>query len=978
MPLCSLDYLFELSENGTFKENMALAGYNEPVSSAFMMLRPARGDYEQIMSILESRDANILASSPDLKFDEVNGWGHVIQPPDHWRTRYGLNSGRQWNFPAAFADQGLLYHWIKYVKQNVTLFIGNEIEHWTSSADSTGPVLEATVKDALKGYECPSRLEFPYDKHTKPPYDMEGQMWHFWDEKPWMVRNVKAVMRDNTKAFRAYKMWFEALSKVKRRLYIGFDLEKELRESTPSALSTTENDMKKTLQRKHAYVFLIAGIDSAKPRGYRGIFYSILVNAHRLEVSGSQADIVVLVQMHVKSKANVLHKTDLDRLRAYPNIVIHYLPKPVMPLSFYELQLQKFYILELTQYRRVMYVDADVMLLCNLDYLFHLSERGILKDNIVMAGNNEPAVGHFMMLRPGAGEYKRLMDIVDERDNRILASPTKEFNVTLGWGHTIQSPDRWRARYNRKSGSRWDFPAAYADQGLAYHWVKYVKQSASVFVGNDVENWSSSPNSSGPELESTLVDVLKWHECPARLQLPTDALSQPPYDLEGQMWHFWNNRPWMQTLEDLITFASSDKAEHRPFQMWVNTLDQVKARLNIRINVDKTLRKTPQWNPWTLQQDFQNSLKRKYAYAYLIASCDPENPLGYSGMLYGIMVNAQILENWGSTADIVLMVQMAHDSNSDTLSEEDVKKLQAYPRIVLRYLPKPQVAMTFYEIQLEKFRVLELFQYRRVIFMDADVMPLCNFDYFFHLSETGYFKENMVMAGNNEPANGGFMMLRPGIGEYQQLLHIIEARDSSILESSANFSFDQDIGWGHIIRPPDRWRSRYDRMTGTRWDFSASFCDQGLMYHWAKYVKKSVSLFAGNAVENWSSSDNSTEPVLEGRLVDALKGHECPSRMKFQHDRFAKPPYDLEGQFKHFDGKDTKPWTMKNLTMILNPNRSQYLGYQMWFGALEQVKSRLKIQVDFEKGVRLRSTMKHWSDKQDFLNILKRKGSMIY
>jgi alpha-N-acetylglucosamine transferase len=971
MPLCSLDYLFVLSENGTFKENMALAGNNEPADGSFMMLRPGIEEYQQLLSVVESRDANILASSQNLTFDKLAGWGHVIQSPDRWRTRYSIKSGTKWNFPSAFSDQGLLYHWIKYVKKNATLFIGNEVENWSAAAEKPSPVLEATLVDSLKGYECPLRLEFPHDRHTKPPYDMEGQVWHFWGEKPWMMQNVDSIIRDDTNAFRAYKLWFQAFDQMKNKLGVnaGSDMLKELKRNPLPGQWLTEIDMKQSLARKHAYAFLVAGVDPRRPRGYRGLLFSIMVNAHTLETSGSQADIVILIQMHFSTRATALPKFDLDNLKAYPNIVIHYLPKPTFMRSMYELSTrEKFYILELTQYHRVLYLDADVMLLCNLDYLFHLSERGMLKENIVMAGGNEPAVGHFMMLRPGKDEYKHLMEIVDENERHVLATENMTFDQTLGWGHEIQPPDRWRAPYDRSTGTSWDFPAAYANQGLVYHWTKYVKQSVSLFVGNEVENWSKSANSNGPVLESTLVDILKDHQCSTRLLQP-----QPPYDLRGQMWHFWDIKPWIQSNSIQTRLMQSDKVEHQPFQVWFHTLDKVTRRLNITLNVDKMLRRSPQWTSGNLGQEFQSSLERRFAYAYLIASCNPDHPQGYRGLLYGILVNAQILQNWGSTADIVLMVQMAHDSRLDTLPDEDVLKLKAYSRIVIRYLPKPRIAPTFYEVQFEKFRILDLFQYRRVLFMDADVMPLCNLDYLFNLSDAGFFKENMVVAGNNEPANGGFMMLRPGIGEYRHLRSIVETRDANILASSADLSFDPVLGWGHIIQPPDQWRTRYNRLTGTYWNFSAGYCDQGLVYHWVKYVKRSASLFAGNEVENWSSTNNSTDPVLEATFVDALKGHECPSGTLFARDAFAKPPYDMEGQFRHFGGKDAKPWMITNLAKVLNPNNTQYLDYQMWFEALDQVKSRLKIQVDLAKDLRQDYQMKHWTDKDDFKIVLERQ-----
>ncbi len=149
------------------------------------------------------------------------------------------------------------------------------------------------------------------------------------------------------------------------------------------------------------------------------------------------------------------------------------------------------------------------------------------------------------------------------------------------------------------------------------------------------------------------------------------------------------------------------------------------------------------------------------------------------------------------------------------------------------------------------------------------------------------------------------------------------------------------------------------------------------MYHWTKYVKKSVSIFIGNEVENWSSFDNAEDPILEATLLDALKGHECSSRMLFQFDMFAKPPFDLEGQFAHFDGENSKPWTIKNAAAILNPNRTEYLGYHMWFRAFDQVKRKLKLHVDLERDIRPSNTMKHWTAREDFEMILKRKEGVF-
>ena len=186
--------------------------------------------------------------------------------------------------------------------------------------------------------------------------------------------------------------------------------------------------------------------------------------------------------------------------------------------SFYETVLNKFHILELTEYRRVLLMDGDVMPLSNLDYLFELSDdnkhgpgNSTLKQNVVVSGPWEPANAGFFMLAPGEGEYDRINQIIHTRQKKasVIVNAVK-FNQTEGWGHVIEAPDQWIAR--RSSGRNWDFHFAFSDQGLCtlqlhrihsmltfchfctptvYHWTKYVKQDVSIVFFDKVENWSA-------------------------------------------------------------------------------------------------------------------------------------------------------------------------------------------------------------------------------------------------------------------------------------------------------------------------------------------------------------------------------------------------------------------------------------------------------------------------------------------------------
>ena len=165
-------------------------------------------------------------------------------------------------------------------------------------------------------------------------------------------------------------------------------------------------------------------------------------------------------------------------------------------------------------------------------------------------------------------------------------------------------------------------------------------------------------------------------------------------------------------------------------------------------NVDSQMKK-PQ-SPYSIAKQHQqkdsltqpNQIQqpyRKWAYAFLMGGCNPKKPNEYRGFIYNILVSAETLLQSGSVADIVVMVQLAYDrdgrNNHTSLPDEDIALLQSLENIRIQYLPTPTTEQNFYSVVLEKFRILTLTQYSRVLFLDGDLWPLCNLDYLFELSE---------------------------------------------------------------------------------------------------------------------------------------------------------------------------------------------------------------------------------------------------
>jgi len=331
---------------------------------------------------------------------------------------------------------------------------------------------------------------------------------------------------------------------------------------------------------------------------------------------------------------------------------------------------------------------------------------------------------------------------------------------------------------------------------------------------------------------------------------------------------------------------------------------------------------------------FPSLTTTKHAYAFLIAGCESSNP-SYMGLLHNIIVAAHILRRSGSTSDIVILVRMATTSTETSLLlDTDVEEVLQKYGIILKYLEKAKVD-NFYTAMLDKFAILDLKEYTRVLFMDADVMPLCNLDYMFKLSEgkNAVLRENIVLAYRHEPASGGFFILKPNHTDYLSMVQIQSER------LKQGYHFDTLNGWGHTIQPPDEWVTLYGER-GTNWTFYGALADQGLLYYWTKYFKKSLSIINRNKVETWSSSDSDINMVQKIREEHDIIGHGCASTLPStyqrpsSHDEGYGIPY---ADFVHFTGK-AKPWVRKQ----------QSAASDFWFSILREVVKENNMLLDVE------------------------------
>jgi hypothetical protein len=162
--------------------------------------------------------------------------------------------------------------------------------------------------------------------------------------------------------------------------------------------------------------------------------------------------------MSYASKLNALPEADIKLLNAM-NIKFDYIPKN-KDQSFYHIMLDKFRILTLTQYERVLFLDGDIMPRRNLDYLFELSVSGVLKKNALIAGRLEPGNGGFFLMTPEEGAHQRILEIIDAKNRRGRSLPYPHWDEDIGWGHKIEAPDHYELNSGRKNTS-WSFHGAF-------------------------------------------------------------------------------------------------------------------------------------------------------------------------------------------------------------------------------------------------------------------------------------------------------------------------------------------------------------------------------------------------------------------------------------------------------------------------------------------------------------------------------------
>ena len=357
----------------------------------------------------------------------------------------------------------------------------------------------------------------------------------------------------------------------------------------------------------------------------------------------------------------------------------------------------------------------------------------------------------------------------------------------------------------------------------------------------------------------------------------------------------------------------------------------------------------------------------KYAYTWIVGSISDKD-ISYKGFLWDVLISAYVLRKHGSTADFWVYTRLSPDSNLTDLPAED-KRLFHDLGFKVKQLHTPKKE-SFAQLVYDKFLTLSMTDYKRVMFLDADIVPLTNLDYLFHLSDPDYMdvptllKPNFIMATKGEPCNTAMFIVEPSKESFEKYEDVVR-RQHEIARTLPYPHFDRKEGWGvnfrrKVLKKHNYWES-YSQ-NNTHWRFHAGHSDQGLMYYLMRFVLKEFSVVIGNKHQNWSPSEkeNNDEADIESVTFDALAPYEGNVTM-YQNfcnepkDRLGKrtlnmlfkchPPYS---SFAHYSGKK-KPWVSKqvNYNHINSTMSYQNFGVKnYYFKMLNEISNKYDMGID--------------------------------
>ncbi|XP_037426388.1 UDP-glucuronate:xylan alpha-glucuronosyltransferase 2-like isoform X1 [Triticum dicoccoides] len=212
--------------------------------------------------------------------------------------------------------------------------------------------------------------------------------------------------------------------------------------------------------------------------------------------------------------------------------------------------------------------------------------------------------------------------------------------------------------------------------------------------------------------------------------------------------------------EPMMDLFRCDESVGREGDWWMYTVDVARLQDKLRLPVGSCNLALPLWGPTGIHEVFNASdltavdagSQRREAYATVLHSSDR--------YLCGAIVLAQSIRRSGSTRDMVLL----HDH---TVSKPALRALVAagwIPRRIRRIRNPRAERGSYNEYNYSKFRLWQLTEYFRVVFIDADILVLRSLDVLFR------FPQISAVGNDGSLFNSGIMVIEPSACTFEALV----------------------------------------------------------------------------------------------------------------------------------------------------------------------------------------------------------------
>jgi hypothetical protein len=159
IPLASIEYIFDLSMKGIFKENMIIATMALPMNAGFFMVTPSEEGFQQALDLIDGLQQ--YAKDHPGRFDSVHGWGGINyfasdETPPALRSQPTNNEFRAFDYYGGNGDQGLFYIWPRFVRKSMTHMLHDRfVNYGPGGPNNTLSLIESVHYYPQKGHVNP-------------------------------------------------------------------------------------------------------------------------------------------------------------------------------------------------------------------------------------------------------------------------------------------------------------------------------------------------------------------------------------------------------------------------------------------------------------------------------------------------------------------------------------------------------------------------------------------------------------------------------------------------------------------------------------------------------------------------------------------------------------------------------------------------------------------------------------------------------